>query len=274
MKLSFAPQSAVGFLLSSTVALAQTARPAASPVLPAGTAAEAAQHTYTLWEVLRSGGYFMIPLGVLSVFTLLLIFIFFFTVRRGNVVTAGFLQTADARLRKRDYLGLLSDSSRHGEMLARVVRRTLDFVTKNSGASIDAVREIAESEGIRQSANLNQRVSYLADMGAIAPMLGLLGTVSGMIKAFSALGADVAASKPLTLAQGVSEALVCTAAGRLVGIMAFSAYALFRTRAGRLTADLEAATTQFFAMFTMTYAPARTSARRELRDPMMLEEDI
>ena len=76
------------------------------------------------------------------------------------------------------------------------------------------------------------------------------------------------------LAQGVSEALVCTAAGLLVGIMAFSAYAIFRTRAGRLTADLEAATTQFFATFTMTYAPSRTSARRELRDPMMLEEDI
>ncbi len=274
MKLPFAPLAATGFLLSALTAFAQTARPAATPAIPAATAAEAAQHTYTLWEVLRSGGYFMIPLGILSVYTVLLIFIFFFTIRRGSVVTAGFMQTADARLRKRDYLGLLSDSSRHGEMLARVVRRTLDFVTKNNGAAIEAVREIAESEGIRQAANLNQRVSYLADMGAIAPMLGLLGTVSGMIKSFSALAGDVAASKPLLLAQGVSEALVCTAAGLLVGIMAFSAYALFRTRAGRLTADLEAATTQFFAMFTMTYAPARSSARRELRDPMMLEEDI
>src|SRR6266700_1627273 len=102
MKLSFAPLAAVGFLLTSTIALAQAARPAATPAVLGGTAAEAAQHTYTLWEVLRSGGYFMIPLGILSVFTVLLIFIFFFTVRRGSVVTAGFMQTADARLRKRD----------------------------------------------------------------------------------------------------------------------------------------------------------------------------
>jgi biopolymer transport protein ExbB len=274
MKLPFVSLAAAGFWCSAATAFAQAGRPPATPAPLAGTAAEAAQHTYTLWEVLRSGGYFMIPLGILSVLTLLLIFIFFFTVRRGSVVTPGFLQTADARLRKRDYMGLLSDSSRHGEMLARVVRRTLDFVTKNSGASLEAIREIAESEGIRQSANLNQRVSYLADMGAIAPMLGLLGTVSGMIRAFSALAGDVAASKPLLLAQGVSEALVCTAAGLLVGIMAFGAYALFRTRAGRLTADLESATTQFFAMFTMTYAPSRAPARREMRDPMMLEEDI
>lgn len=274
MKLKFSPLAFTAFLLSSSLALAQVAKPAATPLIPAGTAAEAAQRTLTLWDVLVSGGIFMIPLGILSIFTVLLILTFFFTIRRGSVVTPGFLQTADARLRKRDYLGLLSDSSRHGEMLARVVRRTLDFVTKNSGAPIDSVREIAESEGIRQAATLNQRVSYLSDMGAIAPMLGLLGTVSGMIKAFSALAGDVAASKPLMLAQGVSEALVCTAAGLLVGIMAFSAYAIFRTRAGRLTADLEAATTQFFATFTMTYAPSRTSARRELRDPMMLEEDI
>lgn len=274
MKLKFSPAAIAAFLLSTTVLLAQTAKPAATPLVPAGTAAEAAQRTLTLWEVLVSGGIFMIPLGILSVFTVLLILIFFFTIRRGSVVTPGFLQTADARLRKRDYLGLLSDSSRHGEMLARVVRRTLDFVTKNNGAPLDSVREIAESEGIRQAAGLSQRVSYLADVGAIAPMIGLLGTVSGMIKAFSALAGDVAASKPLMLASGVSEALVCTAGGLLVGIMSFAAYALFRTRAGRLTADLEAATTQFFAMFSMTYAPARSSSRRELRDPMMLEEDI
>lgn len=274
MKLNFSPLAIAAYLLSSTALLAQAAKPVALPLVQPGTAAEAAQKTLTLWEVLVSGGIFMIPLGILSVFTVLLILIFLFTIRRGSVVTPGFLQTADARLRKRDYLGLLSDSSRHGEMLARVVRRTLDFVTKNSGAPIDSVREIAESEGIRQAASLNQRVSYLADVGAIAPMLGLLGTVSGMIKAFSALSGDVAGAKPLLLANGVSEALVCTAGGLLVGIMAFSAYALFRTRAGRLTADLEAATTQFFAMFSMTYAPTRSTSRRELRDPMMLEEDI
>lgn len=274
MKLNFSPLAFTAFLLSTATAFAQAAKPAATPLVPAGTAAEAAQRTLTLWNVLVSGGIFMIPLGILSVICVLLILIFFFTIRRGSVVTPGFLQTADARLRKRDYLGLLSDSSRHGEMLARVVRRTLDFVTKNNGASIDAVREIAESEGIRQAASLNQRVSYLADMGAIAPMIGLLGTVYGMIKSFSALAGDVAASKPLLLAEGVAEALVCTAGGLLIGIMAFSAFAIFRTRAGRLTADLEAATTQFFAMFTMTYAPARSTSRRELRDPMMLEEDI
>ncbi len=268
--------AAVTAFLGSSAALLAQGGPKPSPVfpIPTGTAAEAAQRTYTAWDILSSGGIFMIPLAALSVFTVLLILFFLFSVRKGGVVTAGFLHTIEARLRKRDYLGLLSDANRAGESLARVVQRTLDFSTKNPNAPIEAIREIAESEGIRQASALNQRVSYLADLGAIAPMIGLLGTVSGMIKSFGALAADVAGSKPLMLANGVSEALVCTAAGLMVGIMAFSAYALFRTRAGRLTAELEAATTQFFATFSMSYTPSRGPAPRrgEVRDPMLMEE--
>lgn len=249
------------------------AKPA--PVIPVqpGTAAEAAQKTLTAWDLIQSGGIFLWPLVVMSVFTLLLILFFFFTIRRGGIATSGFLQTIDARLRKRDYLGLLSDANRHSESLARVVQRTLDFSTKNTGASLEAIREIAESEGSRQAAALNQRVSYLADLGAIAPMIGLLGTVAGMIKSFSALGADVAASKPLMLASGVSEALVCTAAGLLVGIMAFSAFAYFRTKAGRLTAELEAVTTQFFAQFSISHqGPSSSGGRAPVRRELMMEE--
>ncbi len=266
--------SPAAFLASALALAAQTPKPAPIIPIPSGSAAEAAQQTLTLWDVIEKGGWAMYPLGLLSFLTVLLIAVFFLTIRKGGVASAGFLHTIEARLRKRDYLGLLSDANRNGESLARVVQRTLDFSTKNQGTSIEAVREIAESEGIRQAAALNQRVSYLADLGAIAPMIGLLGTVSGMIKSFSALGADVAASKPLMLANGVSEALICTAAGLLVGILAFSAYALFRTRAGRLTAELEAATTQFFVLFSMTYAPPRpASSRRELRDPLLMEEE-
>lgn len=247
-----------------------TKPPTVIPIQP-GTAAEAAQKTYTLWELIEKGGIFLWPLVIMSVLTVLLILFFFLTIRKGGIATSGFLQTIDARLRKRDYLGLLSDANRHSEALARVVQRTLDFSTKNAGAPLEAIREIAESEGSRQAAALNQRVSYLADLGAIAPMIGLLGTVAGMIKSFSALGADVAASKPLMLASGVSEALICTAAGLLVGIMAFAAFAYFRTKAGRLTAELEAVTTQFFAQYSISQGGAsagRAPARREL----MMEE--
>ena len=116
-------------------------------------------------------------------------------------------------MRKRDYLGLLAVSNRHGEAVARIVQAMLAFAKDNPTASVVNVREIAETEGVRQASSLNHRITYLADVGTIAPMVGLLGTVSGMIHAFGALAKDIATSKPMMLANGVSEALVCTASG-------------------------------------------------------------
>ena len=107
----------------------------------------------------------------------MLVIVYFLTIRRGAVVSSGYMATADALLRKRDYLGLLAVSNRHGEAIARVVQKMLDFTTKNPSADFQQVREIAETEGTRVAASLNNRVIYLADIGMIAPMIGLLGTV-------------------------------------------------------------------------------------------------
>ena len=214
----------------------------------------------TLWDVLRSGGVFMIPLAALLFIGTLLVFVYFLTLRRGNVVTRRFFEATDALLRKRDYLGLLALSNRHGESVAHVVQRSLDFATKNPSATLENVREIAETEALRQAGALQNRITYLADVGTIAPMVGLLGTVSGMIHSFGSIAHDAATSKPMELANGVSEALVCTAAGLVIGIFAFAFYAYFRGRVQRLISDLEAASTQFLALFALHYTPGGNSA--------------
>src|SRR5438046_10274393 len=126
----------------------------------------------------------MIPMFLLSIFFVALVVVYFLTIRRGSVVSSGFMATADALLRKRDYLGLLAVSNRHGEAIARVVQKMLDFTTKNPSADFQQVREIAETEGTRVATSLNNRVVYLADIGMIAPMLGLLGTVLVIIRLF------------------------------------------------------------------------------------------
>lgn len=252
---------------------------AAAPDPAAGALAPSSPDGFTtLWNVLVSGGIFMIPLAALLFIGTLLVMVYFLTLRRGNVVTRRFLDTAEALLRKRDYLGLLAVSNRHGEAVAHVTQRALDFATKNPQATMDTIREIAETEAARQAAMLNSRISYLADVGTIAPMVGLLGTVSGMIKSFSSLANDIATSKPMTLASGVSEALVCTASGLVVGIFAFAFFAYFRGRVGRLIADLESAATQVLALFAMYYPASgnavTTSARRREREPVALEDEF
>ena len=233
----------------------------------------------TLWSVLTSGGVFMLPLAALLFLATLLIFIYLLTLRRGAVVSRRYLEICEALLRKRDYLGLLAVSNRHGEAVARVVQAMLAFAKDNPTATVTNVREIAETEGVRQASSLSHRITYLADVGTIAPMVGLLGTVSGMIHSFGALATDIATSKPMMLAQGVSEALVCTASGLVVGIVAFIGYAYFRGRVSRLTADLEAASTQILAVFSLYYAPSAAGGvgggrRREReREAAALEED-
>jgi biopolymer transport protein ExbB len=226
-----------GLLIGSALCASAQA-PATEPPAP----------SINLVQVVISGGPVMIPLAALSVIAVMLIFIYLITLRRGAVVSARFMQTADALLRKRDYLGLLAVANRQNEAVARVVQRTLDFTTKNPRATITEAREVAQAEGTRIASVYNQRITYLADIGSIAPMLGLFGTVLGMIKSFSVVASDIAATRPMMLAEGVAEALVTTAAGLLIGIPAMAAYSFFRGRVQALISDLETASTQLMAL--------------------------
>ena len=96
------------------------------------------------------------------------------------------------------------------------------------------------AEGARIAARANLAVEWLADVAAISPLVGLLGTVLGMFKAFGGIASDVSAgAKPVVLAQGVSQAIVTTIFGLVVAIPALLAYAFFRRRAAKRIAELE-----------------------------------
>ena len=200
-----------------------------------------------LWQIVQSGGPVMYPLGAISVLGLMLILAYIMTMHRGAVVSNRYMQAADALIRKGDYLGLLAVSNRHNEAIASVMERALNFLTKNPTASMAEVREIAQAEGVRLASLWNQRISYLADIGSIAPMLGLLGTVLGMITSFTVVANDVVSSRPMLLAGGVAEALITTAAGLLIGIPLMASYAFFRGRVQGMISDLEAASTVLLA---------------------------
>ena len=130
------------------------------------------------------------------------------------------------------------------------------------------LREIAETEGTRVAASLNNRVIYLADIGMIAPLLGLLGTVFGIIRSFGALGADIGSARYVALSRGISEALVNTAAGLAIGIPAMIFYAFFRGRSQKLISELEAASTHVLALLSLHYG------RRAERPPVLIEDEL
>jgi len=270
--------SLIAFAIGTPL-FAQTATTSATPsaAAPATAAAPAAApslvpdiHSTSILQTLIAAGPVMIVLFALSVFFVMLVIVYVMTIRRGAVVSSGYMATADALLRKRDYLGLLAVSNRHGEAIARVVQKMLDFTTKNPNADLQQVREIAETEGTRVAASLNNRVTYLADIGMIAPLLGLLGTVLGIIRSFGALGADLGTARYVLLSKGISEALVNTCAGLAIGIPAMIFYAFFRGKAQKLISELESATTHVLALLSLQY-----SSRPGIeRTPVLIEDEL
>lgn len=230
--------SVAGFFLTSLLATAATAE------VPIPVPKET-----NFLEILAKGGIMMYPLGVMSLITVLLIFIFILTIRRNAIVSDRFMSTTEAMIRKRDYLGLITLSHNRNECMARITQKTLDFMNANPGTSFENVRDVAQAEGSHQAGMLTSRITYLADIGAIAPMVGLLGTVFGMIEAFYHISSgQVAGVREMGLAEGVSKALIATAGGLAISIPALTFYSIFRGKVQKYVSELEAAATHFIAL--------------------------
>jgi len=202
----------------------------------------------SLWEMLLKAGWVMIPLLLVSVIVVTLILYYLVTLRRGSVATDEFRRSLEALIREKNFPGLLETARANPQALARVMEKATQFRLDNPDADFAAVREVAEAEGNRQAASLNQMVVYLMDMGVIAPMLGLFGTVVGILRSFAMIASSEAtAMRTLLLAGGVSQALVATAAGLIVGITAMFFYSFFRGRAQNLISELETSATTLVA---------------------------
>lgn len=258
------------FTLLSLAGLLASASTATAEDTPASATADLDLYTF----VVEKGGIVMYPLAFLSILTLVLVFFYFLTIRRNSVVSDRFMNSAEALIRKHDYLGLVAQCHNENKAISRIAEKTLDFMTKNSGVSFNEVREVAEAEGSRQAGILSQRISYLADIGAIAPMIGLLGTVIGMIKSFYQIAAgNFEGVKQMQLAGGVSEALITTAAGLIIGISALVFYSIFRGRVQKYIAELEAASTHLMALLAAQYNRRGGSTPKHIYADQPFDED-
>lgn len=126
------------------------------------------------------------------------------------------------------------------ELLARVIRAGL----KMSGHERFVIQEAMESEGERGAAVLWQRIAYLNNIATLAPLLGLLGTVWGMMQAFSAIAFDTAQVKGLTMAYSVAEAMITTAGGLVLAIPVMAIYFYLRGRVVKIVAEVEGEATE------------------------------
>lgn len=202
--------------------------------------AEPIAQSMTLGEIIQTGGWIMWVLGVMSIATLALVVYFLVVLRPERVAPKTLTLELRRLLAAGDYDQARLACRNQPSPMSAVALAALDYEGRVKVADPGMLKEIIEGEGSRQAADLQQQTSYLLDIGVIAPMVGLLGTVLGMLTAFNAVALDIARAKPIYLAAGVSQALVTTAAGLLVGIPAMIFYSYFRGRTGKLIARLEA----------------------------------
>ncbi len=194
----------------------------------------------TLLGMVAAAGWVMIPLAIASIITVTLILYCFFTLTEKSITTPELLDRMEPFFENEDFEGLAAYISERPQATARIVDRALQFMERHSDADPESIRIVAETEGNRIAASLNQRVLYIMDVGVLAPLLGLFGTVVGILNSFGHIASpDQTPMRTMLLAGGVSQALVSTAAGLTIGITAMAFYAFFRGKVGHLISVLE-----------------------------------
>jgi biopolymer transport protein ExbB len=193
----------------------------------------------TLLGMVAAAGWVMIPLALASMIALTLILYCFFTLTAKSITSPELLERMEPFFENEDLDGLAAYVAERPQATARIVDRTLQFLARHPDADAESIRIVAETEGNRIAASLNQRVLYIMDVGAISPLLGLFGTVVGILNSFGHIASEASPMRTMLLAGGVSQALVSTAAGIIIGATSFAFYGYFRGRVGHLVSILE-----------------------------------
>ncbi|MEW4489916.1 MotA/TolQ/ExbB proton channel family protein [Thalassoglobus sp. JC818] len=206
--------------------------------------------------LLQAGGIIGYVIIALSVATVALIIEHLLSIRKGSLmprslaeklqqlISSGQYQQADALCRERP------------TFLSYVVSSGIQEA--NFGYS--AVEKAMEDACVEQSARLNRKIEYLSVIGALAPMLGLMGTVWGMIQAFAEF-TEKANPMPADFAPAISEALVTTLFGLCVAVPALAAYAWFRNRIDEYVAEATLLSEHLIAPLRRTLMDKRKPTR-------------
>jgi len=218
--------AALLLLCSIAVAMADDAPAPPAADNSAAAPANPPAVTKTLWQQILEGGWVMIPIAACSIATIYLIV--------DGTVRTGQNRIAPEEQRKKliaffqagDYVGAYQFCKSNPSPLDNVLRVGLSLL----GEGKQAVEEGMLGELAKENSKLQTWISYLSVIGVCTPMIGLLGTVTGMIRAFATLGAS-GIGDPSSLSSAIGEVLVATASGLFIAIPAFMAFYFLRNRA-------------------------------------------
>jgi biopolymer transport protein ExbB len=191
------------------------------------TAVAATQKT-DLWSLLKQGGWAMFPLGAFSFFMVALIIQNFISLRSKTLLhTENMPELLQLMIDKKCKTALIY-CRKHPSMFSHTFGAGLErCLDGEEDIDFQKVKDSVEEASVEQMSKLMKPIDYLSIIGASSPMLGLLGTVSGMIKAFHTMGSQ-GMGKPELLAANIGEALITTATGLVIAIPAMFFFFFFK----------------------------------------------
>lgn len=231
---------------------------AATPPAAPSESDDASIPTKNVLAMLRDGGPLMIPIGLCSFLLCMFVFERSISLRGGRVIPRPFLKRFLSELEqgRLDQAEAIKRCEENRSPLAQVFAAAC---AKWGRPSVEVEQAVIDS-GERVTHGLRRYLRLFNGISTVCPLLGLLGTVTGMIQAFNSIASADAMGRPELLASGISQALLTTAAGLTVAIPALIAYLFFVSRVDRLVMDIDQYAQQVVARVA---AEARSDTRRK-----------
>jgi biopolymer transport protein ExbB len=211
---------------SSTVAAAETA----ANKLPEGT-----------WELVLKGGIVMIPIGIMLVIALYITIERWLTISKSGKLDANFMSSIKDMVLNDNIIGAKTLCGRTDTPIARMLEKGISRI----GNPLKNIEVAVENVGKLEVYKLEKGMPWLATIAGAAPMLGFLGTVTGMISTFGSIARAGDQLNASALSGGIYEAMVTTVAGLVVGIFAFLAYNLLTAGIEKVVYKMEATSVEF-----------------------------
>ena len=199
------------------------------------------QEKISVMYLLFKGGFIMIPIFLLFIITIYILIERILVINKESKSPKNFTDEIITRVNNNDINGakLICDDTNNP--IARMILKGLNKIESN----LKNIETSIENVGKIEIYNLEKNLSLLATISGAAPMMGFLGTVTGMIQAFISIAQEEGAVSPKLLSSGIYEAMITTATGLFVGIVAYLAYNYLVSRVEKLIHRMEYSTIEF-----------------------------
>jgi len=210
------------------------------------------EETITFFDLMVEGGILMIPILILLLISFYVIIERWSAISRSHTDTNRFLQSIGSMLKTGKQSNALAYCQEFDKPLSRIIMAGI----KRLGRPIRDIEDAIDNAGKKEIFFLEKRMNWLATIAGVAPLIGFTGTVTGMIEAFMDIQSLQGNVNPSALAGGIWEALITTAAGLIVGLIAFGFYNFLLGRINRSIFELENASADFLDLL-QSPAPKR-----------------